>query len=209
MQFIKKYWREIIVAVLLFATLSVWYLVYAHRQTNLLRVYFLNVGKGDSILIDSPTHERILIDGGPDATVLTRLGQVLPFGERNIDAMIETNPSASSITGLVNVLKEYKVGMFVSTEISLTSYVHILLNQQIQNLNIKKVSTQSGTTLDIGNGAELQFVPARLNDVSRSGGFSKSTIAQIVYGTQTILLPATSTPKMIEIDTDGTKLIYK
>jgi len=105
--------------------------------------------------------------------------------------MVETNPSVSSITGLVDVLKEYKVAMFVAPEISSTSYVHTLLNQQVQNLNIKKVSAQSGTTLDIGRGAQLQFI------------FSKSAIAQIVYGAQTISLSATSTQKMIEIETDG------
>jgi beta-lactamase superfamily II metal-dependent hydrolase len=191
MQFVKKHWREIVVAVFLFATISIWYLVFAHRQTNLLRVYFFDVGKGDSILIDSPTHARVLIDGGLDATVLTRLGQILPFEERNIDVMIEANPSAGSITGLVNVLKEYKVGMFLSPEISSTSYAHTLLNEQIRNLNIKKVVAKPGTTIDLGRGAQLQFL------------FSKSAIAQVVYGTQTILLNATSTQKMIEIETDG------
>lgn len=197
MKIFKKYWREIVVVILFFVTVSIWFFVYQHRQTNILRIYFLNVGKGDSILIDSPTHTRVLIDGGPDATVLTRLGQVLPFGERNIDVMVETNPSASSITGLVDVLKEYKVGTFLEPEISSTSYVHTLLNQQIQNLNIKKVVAKPGTVIDLGKGAQLQF------------GFSKSAIAQIVYGTQTILLNATSTKNLIEIETDGTNLIYK
>lgn len=194
MPFLKKYWRETILGALLFATLSVWYLVYAHRQTNLLRVYFLNVGKGDSILVDSPTHAHILIDGGPDATVLTRLGQILPFGERNIDVVVESNSSASSITGLVNVLKEYSVGVFLAPTNLATSYTQTILNEQIQSAHVQKISAQSGTTVDLGGGAQLQFI------------FSKSAIAQIVYGAQTIPLSATSTQKMIEIETDGKTL---
>jgi beta-lactamase superfamily II metal-dependent hydrolase len=197
MHFVKKSWREILLGVLLFVTIAVWYLVDEHRQNNLLYVYFLDVGKGDAVLIDSPTHARVLIDGGPDGSILTRLGQILPFGDRDIDAVVESNPSASSITGLVDVLKEYKVGMFVAPTFLATSYTQTILNQQIQNLNIKKVSAQSGTILDIGEGAQIIF------------NFQKQNIAQVVYGTQTISIVGTSTQKMIEIESNGTKLIYK
>jgi competence protein ComEC len=191
MQFVKKWWREIVLGLLVFANLSVWFLLYQHRQTNLLYIYYLPVGQGDSILIDSPTHAHILIDGGPDATVLSKLGQILPFGDRNIDVMVEANPSASSITGLVDVLKQYKVGVFLAPSMSQTSYTQTVLNQQIQNLNIRKVLAQRGTTVDVGSGAQLQFV------------FSKQAVAQIVYGTQTIPLTSTSTKNLIEIETDG------
>jgi|GEM_PF-4930356 len=197
MNVLKKYWREAVLGVLLFATMTVWYAVYEHRQTNLLHIYFLNVGKGDAVLIDSPTHARVLIDGGPDGSILTRLGQILPFGDRNISAVVEANSSASSITGLVDVLKEYSVGMFIAPTTLATSYTQTILNQQIQNLTIKKVSAQSGTTLEIGGGAKIIF------------NFQKQNIAQVVYGTQSIAITGTSTNSLIKIETDGTKLIYK
>lgn len=191
MNVLKKRWREVILGVLLFATLSVWFLVYQHRQTNLLRVYFLDVGKGDSILIDSPTHAHILIDGGPDASVLSELGNILPFGDRNIDLVVESNPSAGSATGLVDVLKQYSVGAFIEPSIESTNYAQTILAQEIQNQHIKKVIAEAGTTVSIGGGAQIIF------------SFEKQNIGKIIYGNQTIALNGTSTEKMIEIETDG------
>lgn len=78
-----------------------------HHQ---LWVDFLAVGQGDAILISTPTGERILIDGGPEQTILEELGQVMPFLERRIDLVILTHPHADHVMGLIQVLRRYEVG---------------------------------------------------------------------------------------------------
>ncbi|MBU1151767.1 hypothetical protein KJ632_02975, partial [Patescibacteria group bacterium] len=44
-----------------------------------LQVSFLNVGQGDSIFIKTPENHQILIDGGPENTVLEQLDLVMPY----------------------------------------------------------------------------------------------------------------------------------
>jgi len=112
-EFFKKYWREIVLIILVFASVFVWVAVYQRRDTNLLHIYFLDIGQGDSILIDSPTHGRILIDGGANLKVLTELGKILPFGDRRIGVMIESHPDKDHIAGLPEVVSRYDVGLFV------------------------------------------------------------------------------------------------
>lgn len=43
-----------------------------------LTVDVLDVGQGDAVLITTSDGNRILVDGGPDFSVLTELGEVLP-----------------------------------------------------------------------------------------------------------------------------------
>ena len=75
-----------------------------------LHIWILDVGQGDAILIRTPGNQKILIDGGPNESVLSRLGEVLPFWERTLDLVILSHPDADHVTGLVGVLKNYRVG---------------------------------------------------------------------------------------------------
>lgn len=71
-----------------------------------LKVHFIDVGQGDSILIDLGSTE-ILIDGGG------RSPGIVPYLESYVDGAIEvmvaTHPHADHIGGLINVLSEYEV----------------------------------------------------------------------------------------------------
>src|SRR3989338_1330049 len=75
-----------------------------------LEVDFFDVGQGDAILIKAPAGQNILIDGGPDKTVIKRLGENLAWWDKRIDLMILTHPHDDHVTGLIDVLKRFEVG---------------------------------------------------------------------------------------------------
>lgn len=64
------------------------------------KVVFLDVGQGDAILMQSGT-QQVLIDGGPDAKVLQRLGEELPWFDRSLEVVIATHPDKDHIGGLI------------------------------------------------------------------------------------------------------------
>lgn len=107
-----KKWVTTVFVVTILWNLTFWAVVYT-RPDNKFHLYFFDVGQGDSIFIKTPKNYQILIDGGPDQRVLERLGQVLPFWDRSIDLVILTHPQADHATGLVEVLRRYKIGKFV------------------------------------------------------------------------------------------------
>lgn len=74
-----------------------------------LKIYFLDVGQGDSEYIKTPTGPDILIDGGPDTSVLNELGKVMNFGDREINLVILSHPHADHLTGLLEVVRRYKI----------------------------------------------------------------------------------------------------
>ncbi|OGB74229.1 hypothetical protein A2V68_00470 [candidate division Kazan bacterium RBG_13_50_9] len=82
---------------------------------NQLRVYFLDVGQGDAVLIRTPSHHTILVDGGPDDSVVYQLSRVLPIWDRKIDLMVLTHPQADHMTGLLSVLDRFQVKEILAT----------------------------------------------------------------------------------------------
>ncbi|MCX6760897.1 MAG: MBL fold metallo-hydrolase, partial [Candidatus Nealsonbacteria bacterium] len=84
-------------------------IAYDLSQPHFLEVNFFDVGQGDSIFIQTPSRYQIIIDGGPNSIVLEKLAQEIPFWDRTIDLMILTHPEKDHISGLLDVLKRYKI----------------------------------------------------------------------------------------------------
>lgn len=80
-----------------------------------LHAVVCNVGQGDAIFVRTPTGEDILVDGGPDDSVLNCLGNHMPFWDRDLELVILTHPHVDHLTGLISVLKRYDV-MHYATE---------------------------------------------------------------------------------------------
>ncbi len=112
-----KFWRWYL-AILVVAAVVVWASV-AQEPDKLLHFYALNIGQGDSLYIKLPDGKDILIDGGPDDNVLEELGRVMPFYDHELDLVVATHNHSDHISGLVDVLKHYRV-----KEIWLTGAVH-------------------------------------------------------------------------------------
>lgn len=109
------------------------------RESGIVTVTYLDVGQGDSILIQTPTDNTILIDGGPDSSVLSTIGRQLPFYDHTIDLVILTHAHSDHVAGLVDVLKRYEVQsvLFSSVEHSSPDYLEwkeLLSENGIQSL---------------------------------------------------------------------------
>ena len=99
----------VVLGILFGLNIFAWAVVCDLSQPQLLEVTFFDVGQGDSIFIETPQGHQILIDGGPDTTVLEKLGKEMPFWDRTIDLIILTHPEHDHMSGLIEVLKRYKV----------------------------------------------------------------------------------------------------
>jgi len=85
--------------------------VVAARPDGRIHVIVLDVGQGDSILLEGDRGGRILVDGGPDAAVLmSQLDRYVPAWDRRIDAIVLTHPHDDHVSGLVAVVDRYRVG---------------------------------------------------------------------------------------------------
>ena len=73
-----------------------------------LRVVFLDIGQGDSIYIEAPNGNQMLVDGGRSWSVLEgALLRAMPRNDNSIDVVIATHPDADHIGGLSTLLENY------------------------------------------------------------------------------------------------------
>lgn len=73
-------------------------------------VSVLDVGKkGRAVLVRVPRGRTLLIDTGPDASILRALGETLPMWQRSIDAAALTGAGTSFAGGLPDVESRYAV----------------------------------------------------------------------------------------------------
>src|SRR3989344_706505 len=110
--------RFAVLTVLFLITIFSIYLVFQESKQGILTVAFLNIGQGDSIFIEAPSGNQVLIDGGPGKGVLRELSKVMPFYDRSIDVVIATHADQDHVGGLPDVLKKYKVNLFMEPGLS-------------------------------------------------------------------------------------------
>ena len=95
---------------------------------NTLKVHFLNIGQGDSILLELPHYRYILIDTGEGNRVVDQLSSVLPFWVRNIDLVLCTHADSDHMDGTRYILEKYNVSrIFVNNKSVKDNDLHILM----------------------------------------------------------------------------------
>lgn len=119
------------------------------ERDDSLRLWFLDVGQGDAILIDTPDQHQILVDGGPDSSVLGEISKALPLTDKEIDLVISTHNDADHLSGLNSVLEHYKVD-----RVWLTGAVHTTQTYQ-KFLNL--IRTKNIPTTIISGGEKVEY----------------------------------------------------
>jgi competence protein ComEC len=153
------------------------------QKSQELKIVFLDVGQGDAILIEQGS-KQILIDGGPSGqTLLNKLGKHVPFWDRNIEMVIVTHPDADHITGLVDVMQNYKVGIIVETLAVSDSQIFKKLEETIREKNIEKIEAQRGEKIILNEMASMDILspgseaPINSNDTNASSIVAKLSFA--------------------------------
>jgi len=186
--------RFIPVLILIVGNIFVWSFAFPDRAFS---VSFLDVGQGDAILIESPTDVQVLVDGGPDGSVLRGLGKKLSFFDRSIDAVIATHPDQDHIAGLVDVFRRYDIGVFLEPGVLNDTPVSRALSTAVsKEKGVARVLARRGMRLVLGGGAYADiFFPDR--DVSGVETNTGSIVMRVVYG-DTIFMLTGDSPQSIE-----------
>ena len=158
-----------------------------------LHVYFLDVGQGDGIFIQTPSGRQVLIDGGDDSQQLyAELGAVMPFWDRRIDQAIVTHPDWDHIGGQVDLPGRFTLGQAIISENVRGHEDTQLWLAALDAENVPVVGLQQGAWLDLGDGAALWVLwPPReeaLRGLDEDDKNERSLVLKLVYGEFSVLL---------------------
>lgn len=140
----------IFLGVLFSLNLTAWDAVWGLNKPQVLEVIFFDVGQGDAIFIQTPQGHQILIDGGPDSSILEKLGREMPFWDRSIDLIILTHPHYDHLAGFIPVLKNYKVENILWTGILIDSTIFKEWERAIRAKGAKIYIAQDGQKITAG-----------------------------------------------------------
>ncbi len=154
---------------------------------SVLEVHFLDVGQGDAIFIETPDQVQILIDGGPDGSVLRELGAVMSPFDKTIDVVLATHNDKDHIGGLVDVLARYQVSAIMRTNNQHETSVVEQFVKQIETEQAVMISPKVGERYIMGASTTLTvFSPA--GDVSNYESNASSLVVKIEYGDTSFFL---------------------
>ena len=143
----KSSWKYLF-GVLVLMVATVWLAVIVSPDSK-LHLIACDVGQGDAILV-TYRKTQILIDGGPDRSVLTCLSEYIPFWDREIEVVILTHPEADHFTGLIEVFKRYRIKTLVATPLDASSQGYQVLKNIVGGSGMKVVNPTTGMVIRLG-----------------------------------------------------------
>jgi competence protein ComEC len=194
----------ILLSILVVANIITWLIVYGNKD---LKVIFFDVGQGDSILIEKGDYQ-VIIDGGPDLTVLEKLGQEMPFYDRTIELMILTHPDHDHLFGLLEVLNRYEVNNILWTGYEKDTAEFKEWERLIQKEGANIIIAESDQKIDLSEDIYLyiHFVDIDVKDSNDS-----SIIASLVFDEVSFLFAgdvSSKIEKQLNIDADVLKIAH-
>ncbi len=193
MRAIWQYIRKILgntlaLAILTLLVFAVWSADVKPTENGLF-VHFLSVGQGDAELIQTPSHQNVLIDGGPDDSVLVELDKFIPFYSRRIDAIVLTHPHADHVAGLVSVLKKYQVKTAYISGVTYSTDEYLEFLSLLKSKNVSTKAVKAGDKLDLGAGVGISFLfpLSEVSGTSMDNINNSSVVTKLSYGGESAL----------------------
>ena len=150
-----------------------------------MQVHFIDVGQGDSILIQSPNGKNMLIDGGKKSDGDKVVAFLKSKGVSTLDVVVATHPDADHIGGLLAVLNNFKVNQFIDSGKVHTTQTYFELLTLIDEKNIPFKVAKTGDLINLDSLIKTTVIHA---DENASDSNDASIVTRVVYGSVSFLL---------------------
>jgi len=160
-----------------------------------LFVYYLDVGQGDSALIEAPNGIQILIDAGKGDKVLEELDKVIPFWDTKIDILVLSHGDLDHIGGFFDVLDKYDIDKIVRSTAKVNSEYEKELLDKAQSLDIQIVEIKTGDDLilDQTAGIFIKTYSPEENPENFADRNENSLVLELIYGESEFLFTGDAT----------------
>ena len=155
------------------------------ESASTLTVHFIDVGQGDSILVQTPEGNTMLIDGGPKSSGSSLVSYLKNQGIGKIDLIVSTHPHEDHIGGLVSVINNFEVGNIIDSGVAHTTQTYKNYLSAIQSNNINFINWNLGQKFDFGKDVSfIIFGPTTKSDLNLN---NSSIVIKLTYKNTTFL----------------------
>jgi competence protein ComEC len=169
-------------------------------QKNLIMT-FIDVGQGDSILLEFPKGKKMLIDGGGLHEDRFDIGKnvIAPFLWKKkihrLDYLVLTHPDPDHFKGLNFIASHFSIGQFWDDGLRSDSQFYSRLEETLLKKKVDRFSLNEKTSLQIINGVQISFLnpPEKVEyrRVGRNTSFfnNHSLVMKLEFKNIKVLLP--------------------
>lgn len=128
-----------------------------------MRLHFIDVGQGDSILIEAPNGQTMLIDGGTKGAGKKVVDYLTAQQISELHYVVATHPDADHIGGLISVLQSVPIHQFIDSGKVHTSATYEEMLTLIHSKNIPFHVPQTGDFIDVDEALTIEVLSADEN----------------------------------------------
>lgn len=143
-------------------------------------VHFLDIGQGDSIFVELPNGECMLIDAGVANKGEFIESYISESGYNKIDYLVATHPHADHIGSMAYIVRNMDIGQVYMPNVSTTTKTYEKLLEAIQQKGLKIKSAKAG--MNIVEESDLRvdiLAPVKIDEDELN---NCSIIIKITYG---------------------------
>ena len=139
-----------------------------------LTITFIDVGHGDSILLEFPKGKKMLIDGGGLHEDRFDIGKnvIAPFlwkkKIRKIDFLVLTHPDPDHLKGLNFIASHFSIGRFWESGVRTDSEFFQQLEDTLLKKRIERISLNENSPPQVINGVQIAFFNPPVKDPSHA-----------------------------------------
>lgn len=116
-------------------------------SVNSLSVHFLDVGQGDSIFIELPNSQTMLIDAGENYHGEGIINYINNCGYSKIDYLVATHPHSDHIGSMAYIVRNFEIGEIYMPKVSTTTATYENLLNSISKKGLKIKSAAAGMNI--------------------------------------------------------------
>ena len=137
-----------------------------------LKVHFIDVGQGDSIFIELPNDEVMLIDAGESSEEEKVYNYITDLGYNNIDYVVGTHPHTDHIGGLEYIINNISVeNIYMPKAVSTSKTYESLLNT-ISNKNLKVKVAKANVSIISSDNLSVNIIAPNSESYSNLNNYS-------------------------------------
>lgn len=147
--------------------------------SGLLKVHFIDVGQGDSELIQTPDDKTMLIDTGTNASTTSLINYLRSRNVSRIDYLVLTHPHEDHIGGADAVIKDFEVINIYMPKVTATTKTFEDVVNAMRSKGLKASQPAPGTSFALGT-ANCKILGPINTDTDNLNTYS--IILKLTYG---------------------------
>lgn len=158
---------------------------YINTNNDLLKVHYLDVGQGDSIFIELPNNETMLIDAAESYQSENIINYLKNLNYQKIDYVIGTHPHTDHIGGLRDIINTFEIGKIYMPKVVSTTKTYESLLMAIKDKNLKINTAKAGTSIIDTDALKINILAPNNSTYTELNNYS--VVTKITYGTTKLL----------------------